>query len=118
MEFRIFVKYRKINKTVVEILILDIDISIIKLKPVWMRPINNILFLAAFLFLSLQGFGQAIIVEVWPGDANNDGVVNTKDVFTLGLYAGIEGPSRFELEYYLDGADPDCLEFGESPFPF
>ncbi len=92
-----FVKYRKINKTVVEILILDLDISNMKLKPVWMRPINNILFLAAFLFLSLQGFGQAIIVEVWPGDANNDGVVNTKNVFTLGLYLGIEGPSRFEL---------------------
>jgi hypothetical protein len=116
MEFRIFVKYRKINKTVVEILILDIDISNMKLKPVWMRPINNILFLAAFLFLSLQGFGQAIIVEVWPGDANNDGVVNTKDVFTLGLYAGIEGPSRFELEYYLDGADTDYLEFEDSIF--
>ncbi|AXJ00322.1 Por secretion system C-terminal sorting domain-containing protein [Cyclonatronum proteinivorum] len=34
------------------------------------------------------------IVIVWPGDTNNDGVVNEEDVLPLGLYWNLTGPAR------------------------
>ncbi|MDZ7289520.1 MAG: PQQ-binding-like beta-propeller repeat protein [candidate division KSB1 bacterium] len=33
-------------------------------------------------------------VIVWPGDTNNDGVVNQADVLAIGLYWGSKGPAR------------------------
>jgi invasion protein IalB len=33
-------------------------------------------------------------VIVWPGDTNNDGVVNQADVLPIGLYWGSKGPAR------------------------
>ncbi|MGB9770889.1 MAG: T9SS type A sorting domain-containing protein [Candidatus Kapaibacteriota bacterium] len=38
--------------------------------------------------LNIHGF-----VDVWPGDANNDGIVNINDVSTVALYLGY-GPSK------------------------
>lgn len=34
------------------------------------------------------------IVIVWPGDTNNDGVVNEADVLPLGIYWNVAGPAR------------------------
>ncbi|MCC5933551.1 MAG: T9SS type A sorting domain-containing protein [Balneolales bacterium] len=34
------------------------------------------------------------IVIVWPGDTNNDGVVNEQDVLPLGIYWNLTGPAR------------------------
>ena len=31
---------------------------------------------------------------VWPGDANNDGIVNQEDVLPVGFYWGLDGPAR------------------------
>jgi len=33
-------------------------------------------------------------IMVWPGDTNNDGIVNQEDVLPLGLYWGAQGQSR------------------------
>lgn len=32
--------------------------------------------------------------EVWPGDANNDGIVNQTDILPIGLFWGSSGPAR------------------------
>ncbi|MCH8487841.1 MAG: hypothetical protein LAT75_13310, partial [Candidatus Cyclonatronum sp.] len=34
------------------------------------------------------------IVIVWPGDTNNDGIVNEQDVLPLGIYWNLTGPAR------------------------
>lgn len=33
-------------------------------------------------------------IEVWPGDTNDDGVVDGRDLFPIGIFFGLEGPSR------------------------
>lgn len=55
---------------------------------------NNILKLwitTAVLLFSLPSFAQ---VTVWPGDVNNDGIVNTVDVLYLGVGFNTQGPVR------------------------
>lgn len=47
----------------------------------------------------LDNAGQGVAVElipfpVWPGDTNNDGVVDILDVLPLGIYFGQTGPAR------------------------
>lgn len=47
--------------------------------------------LAVTILATLPTYGQVV---VWPGDANNDGVVNTLDVLYLGNGFNIQGPAR------------------------
>ena len=48
--------------------------------------------------LILAGVGDESTVtsqiEVWPGDTNNDGIVNQADILPLGLYWGLTGSAR------------------------
>jgi len=49
--------------------------------------------------LNLETCGTSIInfsscIEVWPGDANNDGVVNVSDLLRIGLHYNKTGPAR------------------------
>lgn len=39
---------------------------------------------------------------VWPGDANNDGIVSVKDLLDVGLYFGMTGPARADqgIDWY------------------
>ncbi len=48
--------------------------------------------LAISLFTAIPAFSQQVVV--WPGDANNDGVVNTLDVLYLGIGFNTQGPAR------------------------
>lgn len=69
------------------------------------------------LFLTIT-FSSLTAQEMWPGDANNNGVVNAVDVLYIGLANGAEGPERddattdweaqpFELwgQTFADGTD-------------
>lgn len=47
--------------------------------------------LAITIFATLPAYSQ---LQVWPGDANNDGVVNTLDVLYLGVGFNNQGPAR------------------------
>ncbi|MFP4543299.1 MAG: dockerin type I domain-containing protein [Candidatus Kapaibacterium sp.] len=38
-------------------------------------------------------------IDAWPGDANNDGVVDTRDISTIGLYLGI-GPKTKSMRSF------------------
>lgn len=33
-------------------------------------------------------------IAVWPGDTNDDGIVDARDLLPIGIYFGLEGPSR------------------------
>src|SRR4026209_2622117 len=44
-----------------------------------------------FLFAAFQANAQ---ITVWPGDANNDGLVNNLDILNLGLGFGKQGNPR------------------------
>ncbi|MDI6792995.1 MAG: FG-GAP-like repeat-containing protein [bacterium] len=49
--------------------------------------------------ISLQPVGTVFesgIITVWPGDTNNDGIVDEKDVLPVGQYWHIEGPERYD----------------------
>ncbi len=49
----------------------------------------------AYLIRAYLSFGPAnTSLTVYPGDANNDGTVDVRDVLPLGLYYGKSGPSR------------------------
>lgn len=49
-------------------------------------------FLTGFLFFSVStGFAQ---LKIWPGDINNNGIVNGKDVLRWGYANGASGPTR------------------------
>lgn len=41
---------------------------------------------------------QAQTLQVWPGDANNDGIVDSRDVFYVGRAANTQGPARDSIE--------------------
>ncbi len=48
--------------------------------------------------LSLTGIGSVTVIRtgitVWPGDTNNDGIVNQADILPIGLYWDLTGPAR------------------------
>ncbi len=46
-------------------------------------------------------------VVVWPGDTNNDGIVNTADVLPIGLYFGSTGPARPDAS--IDWVGQRCI---------
>ena len=48
--------------------------------------------LAITIFAATPAFSQQVVV--WPGDANNDGVVNTLDVLYIGVGYNTQGPAR------------------------
>ncbi|MCO6484314.1 MAG: T9SS type A sorting domain-containing protein [Saprospiraceae bacterium] len=39
---------------------------------------------------------QCVEACVWPGDANNDGIVNVRDLLAIGYALGINGPDRMD----------------------
>lgn len=51
--------------------------------------------------------GVSAQVELWPGDANNNGIVDELDIITIGMYYGEEG------EMWLDTLDDDDIFFEE-----
>ncbi|MEZ4917624.1 MAG: Ig-like domain-containing protein [Saprospiraceae bacterium] len=55
---------------------------------------------------------------VWPGDLNNDGVINNMDLLPLGYYLGKQGPARPDasLEWYGQYADDWNDPFTSIPF--
>ena len=55
----------------------------------WIRIIAAIIFFSASCQFS---FSQQI--PVWPGDANDDGIVNNLDLLNVGLGFGIQGNAR------------------------
>lgn len=48
--------------------------------------------LLAIFFLDFDA--QAQTLDVWPGDANNDGIVDMQDVYYVGVAANTQGPPR------------------------
>ncbi|MBN2030314.1 VCBS repeat-containing protein [bacterium] len=55
---------------------------------------------------------------VWPGDTDNNGIVNQKDVLPLGLYWEVEGPMRSGLSLDWIGQKcvpwmPDCVTYSD-----
>jgi hypothetical protein len=49
----------------------------------------------AYLIRAYISFGSTpSAVTVYPGDANNDGIVDVRDILPLGVYYGTTGPSR------------------------
>ncbi len=54
--------------------------------------------------------GPACTEEVWPGDANNDGIANNFDLLNLGLVYGTSGPARAETSTEWQGFEADCWE--------
>ena len=52
---------------------------------------------------------------VWPGDVNNNGIVNEVDLLTLGKAFGAAGPSRGETNLIWQGEE--IIEQWEGTFP-
>ncbi|ROL56735.1 hypothetical protein D9V84_06840 [Bacteroidetes/Chlorobi group bacterium Naka2016] len=59
------------------------------------------------ILLNIHGF-----VEVWPGDANNDGIVNINDVSTVALYLGY-GPTKPNFRTF-QRLNPSTNWFGQT----
>ena len=57
-----------------------------------MVPMKFYLPLVCSLLFALPAFSQQ--PEVWPGDANHDGIANQYDVIPIGLSHGASGPLR------------------------
>lgn len=61
----------------------------------------------------IESFGELVLtttagpVTVWPGDTNNDGVVDQADVLPLGIYWGSSGPARSETGCSWEGQSAD-----------
>jgi FlgD Ig-like domain len=39
------------------------------------------------------------VYEIWPGDSNNDGIVNVDDIIPIGIYWGSSGDAREDISY-------------------
>lgn len=76
-----------------------------------MRQLLNIIFLGLFSASTVLSIAQIEVIEIWPGDINNDGVVNAKDVISFGMYQGIEGPERGDFDWYIANSLEDSIEF-------
>lgn len=50
------------------------------------------------LLVSLGNCAFAQFVDVWPGDANNNGITNHFDLLYLGLNYGLQGPGRDSVD--------------------
>ena len=53
---------------------------------------------------------------VWPGDANNDGVVNSADVLALGQFFGRTGPNRPGASTSWNGQNTTCWSAENATF--
>ena len=72
---------------------------------------NIFLFAICSLFFSQTFFAQT----VWPGDVNNNGIVNEVDLLYLGLAFGESGPSRTSID--SSWAAQEIIENWSSNFP-
>ncbi len=61
------------------------------------------------LFLLCTGIGHAQKAIVWPGDINNNGIVNEVDVLSWGIAFGSTGPLRNKVDTLFVGWPVDTL---------
>ncbi len=61
-------------------------------------------------------FPEDDVVTVWPGDANNDGVVNEQDVLSLGTYWAETGPQRDDASIDWTGQQAEPWNPEEATF--
>ena len=61
-------------------------------------------------------FPEQDVVIVWPGDANNDGIVNEQDVLSLGTYWAQTGPVRENASVEWFGQVAEIWEPEEATF--
>ncbi len=59
------------------------------------------------------------VVTVWPGDTNNDGLVDAIDVLAIGTYFGLSGPARDDASTEWSGQiaeawDPEAATYADT----
>lgn len=57
------------------------------------------------------------LYEIWPGDTNNDGVVDLDDIIPIGIYWGSNGESRDNVSYTWEANDY-AYNWSETMAPF
>lgn len=89
------------------------DISKVKQNVKVMKTLKKIAIFLLTVISSVSAQAQIELLEVWPGDANDDGYVNIEDVFTIGRYWGREGYSRYDLDIDIEQLNVDTIFIGE-----
>lgn len=92
----------KIFKIVIVRIQLKQDIRKVKKNLLKMKNLLKIQMILLFTSVMSISHGQTKVEEVWPGDANNDGVVNIDDIYLIGRYWDEIGPERVA---FLDSID-------------
>jgi hypothetical protein len=69
------------------------------------------IYLIAFLLL----ISQSSFAQVFPGDANNDGIVNHHDILNIGYAFGTVGPARIDIG--VSTTEQEVAVFWDETFP-